>query len=81
MARVKTTTANGGSRKKQAPIAPAVNPPAEITRKTSATPDLEAEIRVRAYELYQERGCTPGHEDEDWILAERQVLARYQQIA
>lgn len=38
--------------------------------------DLEAEIRFRAYELYQQRGCTPGQEEQDWIAAEREVRAR-----
>ena len=48
-------------------------------RKNSASVDIEAEIRRRAYELYQERGGTPGHEDEDWLVAEREILARYNQ--
>jgi len=39
--------------------------------------DLESEIRRRAYELYEERGRMPGHEDEDWAVAEREVTARY----
>lgn len=38
--------------------------------------DFEAEIRFRAYELYQQRGCTPGQEEQDWIAAEREVRAR-----
>jgi len=41
--------------------------------------DLEAQIRQRAYELYEERGCTPGQETEDWCRAEREVLARNNQ--
>jgi Protein of unknown function (DUF2934) len=44
---------------------------------TAPTPiDLEAQIRQRAYELYEERGCMPGHETEDWIRAEQEVIAR-----
>ncbi len=39
--------------------------------------DLESEIRLRAYELYQQRGANPGSEQEDWLAAEREVLARY----
>jgi hypothetical protein len=39
--------------------------------------DLEAEIRLRAYVLYQQRGCTPGQEEQDWITAEREVRARH----
>jgi hypothetical protein len=58
-----------------------------LARKTSplntAPTDLEAKIRERAYQLYLERGNTPGHENEDWLRAEREVLARqnHQQTA
>lgn len=38
--------------------------------------EIEAQIRQRAYELYQERGCTPGQENEDWLRAESEVMAR-----
>ena len=38
--------------------------------------DLAAQIRERAYQLYLERGSTPGHENEDWLTAEQEVLAR-----
>jgi hypothetical protein len=41
--------------------------------------DLEAEIRFRAYELYLQRGCTPGQDEQDWITAEREVLSRHDQ--
>jgi len=39
--------------------------------------ELEAEIRVRAYELYEERGRTPGHEADDWLVAEREIRSRH----
>jgi len=38
--------------------------------------DLEAEIRLRAYELYQQRGYTNGRAEQDWFEAEQQVLSR-----
>jgi len=41
--------------------------------------NLENEIRRRAYELFEERGRIPGDEHEDWVRAEREVLARYRQ--
>jgi hypothetical protein len=41
--------------------------------------NLEDEIRRRAYELAQERGFESGHETEDWVNAEREVLQRYHQ--
>jgi len=45
--------------------------------------DLEAKIRERAYQLYQERGSAPGLENEDWFKAEREILDRqgHQQTA
>jgi hypothetical protein len=43
--------------------------------------NLEDEIRRRAYEIYEERGRTPGDQHDDWLRAEREVLARYQQSA
>jgi hypothetical protein len=73
MARVKAP-GNGNTRRKQVATMPAVNPP-EL-KQNSSTADLEAEIRRRAYELYEQRGYTPGHEHEDWLVAEREVLSR-----
>jgi len=43
--------------------------------------EVEEDIRRRAYELYLERGGTPGHEREDWITAEREVRSRQLQQA
>ncbi|HZR58564.1 MAG TPA: DUF2934 domain-containing protein [Terriglobales bacterium] len=42
----------------------------------SATNNLEEKIRQRAYELYAERGYVAGYEHEDWLRAEREILAR-----
>ena len=39
--------------------------------------DLEARIRVRAYEHYEQRGSQEGHELDDWLQAEREVLATH----
>ena len=51
-----------------------------VPRKTSPVSapsvDLAAQIRERAYQLYQERGSAPGRENEDWFKAEREILAR-----
>ena len=46
-----------------------------------ATSNLDEEIRRRAYELYLERGRTPGNESEDWRVAEQQVRSRQMQQA
>ena len=55
----------------------------KIAPPTSSSRDLAAQIRERAYELYLERGSAPGHENEDWLRAENEVLSRenHQQTA
>jgi hypothetical protein len=37
---------------------------------------LEDQIRVRAYELYEERGREDGHELEDWYRAKEQITIK-----
>ncbi len=39
--------------------------------------NLAEEIRHRAYELSENRGFASGHETEDWLQAEREVMQRY----
>jgi len=41
--------------------------------------DLETQIRQRAYQLYEERGCTPGQQDDDWLRAEQEIRAHFGQ--
>ena len=36
---------------------------------------MEDQIRVRAYELYVERGRHDGHAEQDWLDAEYEILA------
>jgi hypothetical protein len=38
----------------------------------SSMPQSDEEIRVRAYEIFLERGAEPGRELEDWLQAERE---------
>jgi DUF2934 family protein len=44
------------------------SPPLDDTR-------LHELIATRAYELFEKRGCLEGYDCEDWLEAERQVLA------
>ncbi len=39
--------------------------------------NFEEEIRRTAYLLAEKRGFEPGHETEDWLVAEREVRQRY----
>ena len=34
----------------------------------------EGQIRARAYQLYQARGRQPGHEVDDWLQAEYELI-------
>ena len=34
----------------------------------------EKEIQARAYEIYLQRGCQPGHEVDDWLQAEYELI-------
>ena len=36
---------------------------------------VEDRIRVRAYEIYEDRGRKDGHALEDWVEAKAQVLS------
>ena len=40
----------------------------------------QEQIRVRAYQLYEQRGREDGHEFEDWLQAESEKRLRKQSI-
>jgi hypothetical protein len=43
--------------------------------KTASTePMLEHAIRLRAYDLYAQRGMVEGHAVQDWLEAEAELL-------
>ncbi|HKN36212.1 MAG TPA: DUF2934 domain-containing protein [Terriglobales bacterium] len=37
------------------------------------TPNLEEQIRCRAYQFYEERGREHGHDLEDWLRARAEI--------
>jgi hypothetical protein len=46
-----------------------------VTRlKLMEDQNIRRQIERRAYELYLERGCVDGHQDEDWIKAEEEIV-------
>jgi len=47
-------------------------------RSNLAPINVEDEIRRLAYLFSERRGFVPGHETEDWLNAEHEVLQRYQ---
>jgi hypothetical protein len=46
-----------------------------LTRTTDVA-TLEEQIRLRAYELYEARGREHGHDREDWLQAEGEILGK-----
>jgi Protein of unknown function (DUF2934) len=49
----------------------------EVPRTTIAAmaepPNVDEEIRSRAYELFEARGGEGGHELDDWLRAEEEI--------
>lgn len=70
----RSTAASHGAAEDPRPIRP--------TRSHDEPPvHSEEEIRLRAYELYEQRGRRDGFAEEDWLDAEKEILARYGKIA
>ena len=80
MAKARTPRNDNDSPNPQVITMPDASSGAAVRRNISAASaspvDLEAQIRVRAYQLYEERGCAPGHETDDWFRAEREIRTR-----
>ena len=45
-----------------------------LSKTTPPEPILEHAIRLRAYELYAQRGMAEGHAVHDWLAAETELL-------
>lgn len=52
---------------------PPKKPPTTMTSGVSEAANLEPQIRLRAFELYEARGGEDGHEVEDWLRAEDEL--------
>lgn len=76
MPKTPLTKSKAGSRTVSVtPAAPAM-PATPVTATSSSRVPTHEEIARRAYEIYVARGQTCGHELEDWIQAERELLAK-----
>jgi hypothetical protein len=42
---------------------------------------IEQQIQQRAYDLYEQRGRTDGHELDDWLQAEREIRGTHANAA
>ena len=47
-----------------------------LPRKPKPLNETEEKIRLRAYQLYEERGRIDGHAADDWLRAESEILGR-----
>ena len=51
----------------------AEKPVAQLAPAAASALSVEEQIRQRAYQLYEQRGCEHGHDVEDWLMAEREL--------
>ena len=51
-------------------------PPQRPDRTSTSEPENREEIALRAYHLWQERGCPIGSPEEDWFRAEEELRRR-----
>ena len=61
------------------PVTLKASKPKSRTKAKSLQVSIEDIIRLRAYEIYLQRGATPGNPHEDWDVAEREVRAHFGQ--
>ena len=54
---------------------------ASDTTPLGAAGPTDAAIAERAYELYEARGREPGRDQDDWLLAERELRDRQDDAA
>lgn len=55
---------------------------APVPATSESTSDLHEQIRLRAYELYEQRGKADGHDVDDWLSAEADITrTRTRQVA
>ncbi|HEY1730798.1 MAG TPA: DUF2934 domain-containing protein [Terriglobales bacterium] len=57
-------------------VATPVKVSTEISSETQFTPNLDEQIRARAYELYLQRGESGGSPEQDWLRAIEEIRGR-----
>jgi hypothetical protein len=74
--RVRATSSTSRSKKSAAS-------PAQETTTLHRSPNgnVEEAIRVRAYQLFEQRGRTHGHDVEDWFRAQAEISTGAQHSA
>jgi Protein of unknown function (DUF2934) len=67
------------SRVEKQPRLNKVDAPVIVSAVKTTTPGIPASqdaIRERAFQMYQKRGSKDGHDTQDWLHAEHQILKR-----
>ena len=57
------------------------NAKAQPKRETTPIVDIDERVRQRAFELFQLRGSQDGHDFDDWMQAEAEILGKPQKLA
>jgi Protein of unknown function (DUF2934) len=71
--RMSLLTAGGPPPKSQKEIRTMKEVPRTKIAAMAEPPNVDEEIRRRAYELFEARGGEDGHELEDWLRAEEEI--------
>ena len=53
---------------------------AEILAKKTPF-DIQEQVRRRAFELYEQRGREDGHDQDDWLQAESELVQQRTKVA
>jgi hypothetical protein len=54
---------------------PSTDSASALSPSSESSAQREARIRTRAYELYEQHGFQDGHDLDNWLQAERELLA------
>ena len=69
----KAKTENGNGTQVAAPVTTLP----KFAQESQSSPVLEEKIRMRAYELYMQRGGTGGSPEQDWFQAQKEVCGEH----
>ena len=52
-----------------------------VKQETQSAEDINDRIRLRAYELFELRGCENGRDFDDWLRAEAEITGKTRKLA
>ena len=73
----KTSDSSAVKKNSRAKKAPVAQSPDVRQEETSFAPVTEEQVRLRAYELFLQRGGFWGNPEQDWFQAEAEVRDRH----